>query len=268
MATLAVMRILITGSARAIGAATATELSRAGHDVIATARDASLLDGLDVALRLPLDVTDENSVRSALDRAGELDAIVNNAAISIKGPMESFPIDQLRDMFETNTFGPLRLLQQVVPHWRVRGSGVVVNVSSVQGRLATPLEGPYAGTKHALEAISESLHYELGHFGIRVVIVEPGYTDPGMKQTGRTPGDPAYAPLWEQWEHTDQVVTGPSGRTPPEVVAAAVLRAVEDPTTPLRVPVGEDAAMVLGARSSMDDATFEASMRAVLGATW
>ena len=268
MATLAVMRILITGSARAIGAATATELSRAGHDVIATARDASLLDGLDVALRLPLDVTDENSVRSALDRAGELDAIVNNAAISIKGPMESFPIDQLRDMFETNTFGPLRLLQQVVPHWRVRGSGVVVNVSSVQGRLATPLEGPYAGTKHALEAISESLHYELGHFGIRVVIVEPGYIAPGMKRADRIAGSPDYRELWDQWEGTDQKVAGPGGRPGPDLVAVAIRRAIEDPSTPLRVPVGDDAVAVLGARAQLDDAAFESAMRTTLGVTW
>lgn len=140
------MRILITGSARAIGAATADELSRAGHEVIATARNADLLDHLDVAMRLPLDVTDEASIGNALAQAGELDVIVNNAAISGKGPMEDFPLGQLRDMFETNTFGPLRLVQHVLPQWRSRGSGVIVNVSSVQGRVATPLEGPYSGT--------------------------------------------------------------------------------------------------------------------------
>jgi NAD(P)-dependent dehydrogenase (short-subunit alcohol dehydrogenase family) len=262
------MRILITGAGRAIGAATATELTRAGHEVVATARDPWLLVDLDVALRLALDVTDPRSVATALGSAGELDAVVNNAALNGRGPLEAFPLERLAAMLDTNALGALRVLQPLLPDWRARGSGVIVNVSSIQGRVATPLDGAYSATKYALESLSETLHYELGHFGIRVVIVEPGYTDPGMKQTGRTPGDPAYAPLWEQWEHTDQVVTGPSGRTPPEVVAAAVLRAVEDPTTPLRVPVGEDAAMVLGARSSMDDATFEASMRAVLGATW
>jgi NAD(P)-dependent dehydrogenase (short-subunit alcohol dehydrogenase family) len=106
------------------------------------------------------------------------------------------------------------------------------------------------------------------HFGIRVVIVEPGYTAPGMKRSGQTAGDPAYAQLWNEWEHTDRIVTGPAGRPGPDVVAAAIRRAIEDPDTPPRVPVGDDAAMVLGARSSMDDATFEATMRAVLGATW
>ena len=259
------MRILITGAGRAIGAATATELAGAGHEVVATARDPKLLDDLDVALRLPLDVTDDDSVSRALAAAGEIDAVVNNAALNGKGPLESFPLDHVEQMFRTNTLGALRVLQPLLPAWRARGSGVIVNVSSVQGRVATPLDGAYAATKYALESLSETLHYELGHFGIRVVIVEPGYIAPGMKPTGRNPGDPAYADLWE---HTDQAVTGPSGRPGPELVAKAIRRAIEDPDTPLRLPVGEDAHLVLGARSSMDDATFESSMRAVLGVTW
>jgi len=262
------MRILITGSARAIGAATAEELTRAGHEVIATARDVSLLNGLDVATRLTLDVSDADSVRQALAQAGELDAVVNNAAISTKGPMESFPIDRLREMFETNTIGPLRLLQEVLPQWRVRGSGVVVNVSSVQGRVATPLEGPYSGTKHALEAISETMHYELGHFGIRVVIVQPGYIAPGMKRTERVAGSDDYAQLWEEWEGTDAKLTGPDGRSGPELVAVAIRRAIEDPSTPLRVPVGDDAVAVLAARAHLDDEAFESAMRKTLGMTW
>jgi NAD(P)-dependent dehydrogenase (short-subunit alcohol dehydrogenase family) len=262
------MRILITGSARAIGAATAVELTRAGHEVVATARDVSLLDGLVVSMRLPLDVTDQESVRQAVAQAGELDAVVNNAAISTKGPMESFPIERLREMFETNTIGPLRLLQEVLPQWRVRGSGVVVNVSSVQGRVATPLEGPYSGTKHALEAISETMHYELGHFGIRVVIIQPGYIAPGMKGAGRVTGSDDYAQLWEEWEGTDTKLTGPGGRSEPELVAVAIRRAIEDPSTPLRVPVGDDAVAVLGARAQLDDEAFESAMRKTLGMTW
>ena len=262
------MRILITGAGRAIGAATATELTRVGHDVVATARDPKLLDDLEVALRLPLDVTDAASVAAALDAAGDLDAVVNNAALNGKGPLESFPLDHLEAMFATNALGALRVVQPLLAAWRARGSGVIVNVSSIQGRVATPLDGAYSATKYALESFSETLHYELGHFGIRVVIVEPGYIAPGMKASVRVPGGPDYALLWKEWEHTDRVVTGPAGRPGPEVVAVAVRRAVEDPDTPLRVPVGEDAAMVLGARASMDDATFEATMRGVLGATW
>ena len=141
-------------------------------------------------------------------------------------------------------------------------------MSSIQGRVATPLDGAYSASKYALESVSETLHYELAHFGIRVVIIEPGYTAPGMKSGERVHGDPAYDQLWEQWEHTDRRVTGPAGRPGPELVAGAILGAVEDPGTPLRVPVGDDAGMVLGARSALGDAEFEATMRQVLGATW
>jgi NAD(P)-dependent dehydrogenase (short-subunit alcohol dehydrogenase family) len=262
------MRILITGAARAIGAAAARELTQAGHDVVATARDPSLLEGLEVALRLPLDVTDDDSTRRALARAGSLDAVVNNAAISGKGPLENFPLDRLRLMMETNAIGSLRILQHLLPAWRSRGSGVVVNISSVQGRVGTPLEGPYAASKFALEALSETLHHELGHFGIRVVVIEPGYIAPGMKPADEVRGDPVYDELWEEWAGTDKKVTGPAGRPGPELVAAAVRKAIEDPSTPFRVAVGDDAELVLGARSAMDDAAFESAMRTMLGLTW
>ena len=262
------MRILITGAARAIGAATAEALTAAGHEVVATARDVTLLEPLDVALRLPLDVTSPESVNDAVAAAGPLDAIVNNAALPGSAPMETFPIDRLRAMFETNTFGALRVIQAVLPAWRERGSGDIVNVSSIQGRVGVPLDGAYAATKFALEAISETLHYEVGHFGIRVVLIEPGYTAPGMKKTDPLDQAAAYRGLYEQWEGTDDKVAGPAGRPGSEGVASAIVSAIADSNTPLRVPVGDDANLILAARSQMDDATFEATMRATLGLTW
>src|SRR5450432_3949725 len=112
------MRVLITGAGRAIGRATAVECARRGHEVVATARDKSLLDDLDVAQRLPLDVTDPASIRAALDAAGELDAVVNNAALTGTGPMENFPLDRLQSIIDTYTYGPLRLAQALIPAWR------------------------------------------------------------------------------------------------------------------------------------------------------
>jgi NAD(P)-dependent dehydrogenase (short-subunit alcohol dehydrogenase family) len=262
------MRILVTGAARAIGRATAIECARRGHDVVATARDDRLLDDLDVAKRMVLDVTDLASVRAAVDAAGELDAVVNNAALSGAGPLEDFPMDRLQSIVDTNTFGPLRVVQQLIPAWRERGSGVIVNVSSVQGRVSTPLEGAYAASKYALEALSETLHYELAHFGIRVVIVQPGYIAPGMKASPRHDGPAEYAGLWEQWTGTDAKVTGPTGRPGPELVGVAIADAIENPAAPLRVPVGSDAEMVLGARQHFDDAAFEAAMRKTLDLRW
>jgi NAD(P)-dependent dehydrogenase (short-subunit alcohol dehydrogenase family) len=262
------MRVLITGAARAIGEATAKELTARGHHVVATARDPELLETVEASQRIELDVRDESSIRRALAASGELDAVVNNAGISTKGPLEDYPIQGLRDALDTNAVGPLRLLQPLLPSWRARGSGVIVNVSSVQGRIPTPLEGAYAASKHALEAISETLHYELGHFGIRVVIVQPGYVSPGMKDAGEHPGPDVYGELWEQWNNVSSTLTGPSGRSDPSIVAAAIADALEDPDTPLRVEVGADAETVLAVRRELDDASFEATMRATLGLTW
>jgi NAD(P)-dependent dehydrogenase (short-subunit alcohol dehydrogenase family) len=260
------MRVLVTGAARAIGAATCALLVEEGHEVVATARDARLLDAVPSSQRLALDVTDDESVRAALAAAGPLDAVVNNAAVNGTGPLEAYPLDELRQVFETNTLGALRMVQAVVPAWRARGSGVIVNVSSVQGRVSTPLAGPYAASKFALEALSETLHYELGHFGIRTVIVQPGYIAPGMKETDRHRGPASYDDLHEQWNGTDAKLVGE--RPGPGLVAAAISAAITDASTPLRVPVGDDAHLILGVRRQLDDAAFEAAMRQTLGFTW
>ena len=262
------MRILVTGAARAIGRATVLECTRRGHEVVATARDPRLLDDLDVAQRLALDVTDPASVAAAIDAAGELDGVVGNAALTGRGPLEDFPIERLQSILDTNAYGPLRVAQALIPAWRARGSGVFVHVSSIQGRVATPLEGAYAASKYALEALSETLHYELGHFGVRVVIIQPGYIAPGMKSAERHDGPPEYAELWRQWDGTDAKVTGPAGRPGPEIVAVAIANAFENPDTPLRVPVGVDAETILRTRADLDDAAFEATMRQVIDLTW
>ncbi len=262
------MRVLVTGAARAIGRATVEVLAARGHEVVATARDVALLEGLPAAQVLPLDVRDDASVRAAVARAGELDAIVNNAALTGSGPLETYPLDRFMHVLDVNAVGPLRMAQAVVPAWRERGSGVLVNISSVQGKIGTPLEGAYAASKHALEAISESMYLELGHFGIRVVIIEPGYIAPGMKHDADHPGPEVYAELRQQMAGLDSTLTGPEGRPGPETVASAVAAAIEDPETPLRVEVGRDAAMVFELRRTLRDADFEATMREALGLTW
>jgi NAD(P)-dependent dehydrogenase (short-subunit alcohol dehydrogenase family) len=261
------MRILITGAGRAIGRATAEELLAAGHEVVATARDPGLLADLEGATVLGLDVTDDASVAAGVAAAGEVDAVVNNAALGASGPLESYPLERLRAVIDTNAIGALRIVQPMLPAWRARGSGVVVNVSSVQGRVATPMAGAYAASKYAMEALSEALHYELGHFGIRVVIVEPGYIAPGMKGGGEVRGPEDYAGLWEQWSGTDAKLNA-GGRPGPEIVARAIRDAIENPDTPLRVPVGTDAELALGMRSALGDEEFEATMRSTLGLTW
>jgi NAD(P)-dependent dehydrogenase (short-subunit alcohol dehydrogenase family) len=263
------VRVLVTGAARAIGRATVEVLAQRGHEVVATARDVAQLEGLPAGLTLPLDVRDVESVRTAVAQAGELDAVVNNAALTGYGPLETYPLDRFAQVLDVNTLGPLRVAQAVLPGWRARGSGVLVNISSVQGKIGTPLEGPYAASKHALEAMSESMHFELGHFGIRVVIIEPGYIAPGMKHDDADhPGPEAYAELHVQWGGTVSTLVGPEGRPGPETVALAVANAIEDPESPVRVEVGKDAAMVLELRRTLRDPEFEATMREALGLTW
>lgn len=262
------MRVLITGAGRAIGRATAQALAARGHEVVATARRPELLDDLDVAQRLALDVTDDASVAACFAAAGPLDALINNAALSMHGPLEDYPLDVFSSILDTNVTGALRCIQAVAPAWRARGSGVIVNISSVQGRVSTPVEGAYAASKFALEALSESLHYELGHFGIRVCIVEPGYVAPGMQHVPTHEGPAPYAELHRQWSGTADAVTGPGGRTPVDVAAGVIADAVVDADTPLRVPLGDDAALTLAVRKELDDATFEATMRERLGLTW
>ena len=262
------MRVLVTGAGRAIGRATCEVLTARGHEVVATARDVSLLADLDVDQVLPLDVSDVTSVAAAVAQAGELDAVVNNAGLTGLGPLEDFPLEQFSRVLDVNTLGPLRLAQAVVPAWRARGSGVLVNISSVQGKVGTPLEGPYAASKHALEAMSDTMHFELSHFGIRIVIIEPGYIAPGMKHSSDHQGPEVYADLHEQWSGNDATLVGPGGRPGPELVGNAVADAIEDPTTPLRVEVGQDAELVLSLRRTLSDADFETTMRQALGLTW
>ena len=165
------LRVLITGAARGIGMATAQVLANRGHSVVAT--DISALSGLEGIQAHVLDVTSDDSVARCLKEVGPLDAIVNNAGISGGGPVEGYPLDGFRQMFETNTLGALRVIQGVLPAWRKRGSGVIVNVSSVNGRVSSPLRAAYSASKFALEALTESLHLEVRHFGIRCVLIEP-----------------------------------------------------------------------------------------------
>ncbi len=263
------MRVLVTGAGSGIGAATARVLTDRAHEVVATARRVEALDPLDVAQRLALDVTDEASVAACVAAAGEVDVLVNNAGVSETGPLETYPHDVLEKMFDTNVFGPMRMVRALVPAMRERGHGIVVNVTSVEGRVAAPLAGAYCATKHALEALSETLALEVGHFGLRVVIIEPGYIAPGMRNTVHHGEDgTVYEELRLQWDGADDRLVGPTGRPAPELVGTAIADAIDDPDTPLRVPVGADAELVLATRTQLDDAAFHAAMREVIGLTW
>jgi NAD(P)-dependent dehydrogenase (short-subunit alcohol dehydrogenase family) len=259
------LRVLITGAARGMGMATAQVLADRGHSVVAT--DVAAVSELEGIQAHVLDVTSDDSVARCLAEVGPLDAVVNNAGMFAVGPVEDYPLDRFRQMFETNTLGPLRVIQAVLPAWRKRGSGVIVNVSSVSGRVASPLGAAYSASKFALEALTESLHLEARHFGIRSVLIEPGTIATGIQPSDIHQGPADYAGLWQQWAGAHTKMTGASVPGP-EVVALAIASAIEDPATPLRVPVGQDAEMILGLRRSLDDQAFEGAMRKAVGLTW
>jgi NAD(P)-dependent dehydrogenase (short-subunit alcohol dehydrogenase family) len=231
-------RVLITGCSKGLGRSTAIELAQRGHEVIATARQLETLTDLPVAARLALDVTDDASVGRAVREAGRVDVLVNNAAEIAFAPIESFPFEEIRRLYEINFFGALRTIQAVVPAMRERRAGTVVNISSILGRISRPLNGIYGSTKWALEAVSESLRTELGHFGVRVVLVEPGSIGTGALDAPRSfyRQDDPYLPL------ASAIKLPPREKmTPTQTIARVVADAVESPERQFRWPAGPDA---------------------------
>jgi NAD(P)-dependent dehydrogenase (short-subunit alcohol dehydrogenase family) len=264
------MRVLITGCSTGFGRAAAVELARRGHEVVATARKVEVLDALDVADRLALDVDDDTSVEQAVAAAGPLDALVNNAGFGVIGPVEKVPLAEARRQMETNFFGAVRMIQAVLPGMRERGGGTIVNVTSLAGRIAPPLDGFYSASKFALEGLSEALHYEVNHFGIRVRLVEPGVFETGFRGNVARYGldDAPYDELGRQWDTARDVLLGGEDPPGPEPVAAIIADATESTEPKLRWPAGADADMVLAVRSTSTDEEFEAAMRATLGLEW
>ena len=171
---------LVTGASSGIGEDTAHKLRALGYIVYGAARRTDRLQALaaDGIRPLAMDVTDDASMSAGVNRileeTGRIDVLVNNAGYGSYGAIEDVPIDEARRQFEVNVFGLGRLTQLVTPHMRAQGSGTIINISSMGGKLTTPLGGWYHATKYAVEALSDALRMELRPFGIDVVVVEPG----------------------------------------------------------------------------------------------
>ena len=267
--------VLITGcSTGGIGHAAAGQLAAKGYNVFATVRNAAKAGDLasaDNVTVLELDVREQASVDAALAQVGDVDVLVNNAGFEVWGALEEMTVDDLKDQFETNVYGPFRLILGVLPGMRNRGDGVIVNVSSVAGRVAAPVNGLYSASKWALEALSESLKYETGHFGIRVHLIEPGGVDTPFGDNRRLVGAAAgeespYSELVSQWQQAGQSLT-PDGEAQPGAVADVIVGAIENGDQ-FRYPATQDAEFVLSARKAMTDEQFEQAMRQQLGLTW
>ena len=175
-------RILITGSNSGFGLLSAVTLARLGHDVTATMRNPAKSNALDHAVaakelsitKRTLDVADQASVDAALADAHDIDVLINNAGYEVQSSVEQLTDELMYGQLETNVMGPLRTMRAVLPSWRERGSGVIVNVSSIAGRVGTPYSGAYSASKWALEGLTEGLAQEVALHGIRVALIEPG----------------------------------------------------------------------------------------------
>lgn len=238
--------ILITGTSSGYGKATAAFFLSRGWHVVATMRnpDASRFGDDTGRLRvLPLDVTDEKSIAALIDAAGPVDVLVNNAGIGMVGAFEATPMSAIRAIFDTNSFGVMAMTQAIIPQMRKRRSGTIVNVTSSATLASFPLAAAYTASKQAIQGFSGSLAHELGHFGIRVKLVEPGYA-PTTRFTAN-----AILPL-EQLLPEDYmgfaapILEGfarPAMTTTQDDVAETVWNAVHDVSGQLRFPAGPDA---------------------------
>lgn len=262
-------RAIVTGCSTGIGRATAIELTARGYEVIATARRVEAIADLKVTQTLALDVDSDESVAAAKDEVGTVDVLVNNAGFGVEGSVEEVPLADVRRMFETNFFGSARMIQAFVPAMREQGSGSVVNVTSVAGIVAGPLAGYYSASKFALEALSEALHLEVGHFGVDVLIIEPGSIETrfGANVVDYRDKGP-YAELAELWARAQGVLSGGQTAPGPELVALAICDALDAKSHPLRVPVGTDAELVAATRNTVSYESFEATMRQALQIDW
>jgi NAD(P)-dependent dehydrogenase (short-subunit alcohol dehydrogenase family) len=267
--------VLITGCSSGIGRATAERLAQRGWTVYATARNVEAIEPLGErgCRLLPLDVTDEESMRRVVgevERAeGAVGVLVNNAGYSQSGAVEEVPMEKVRRQFETNVFGLVRMCQLVLPGMRKQGFGRIVNLSSMGGKLTFPGGGLYHASKHAVEAISDALRFEVGGFGVEVVVIEPGLIRTGFAQTAvDSMGEEGSGPYGgfdagvaratrENYER------GPLARLGggPETVAETIERAISAARPRTRYTVTPSAKLLISARRLLPDRAWDGLLR-------
>jgi NAD(P)-dependent dehydrogenase (short-subunit alcohol dehydrogenase family) len=234
--------VLITGASTGIGRAVASAFAAKGFEVFGTSRHPQRTEPIPGVELIALDVTDSASVTAAastvVQRAGRIDVLVNNAGFGVIGAAEESSTAQAQELFDTNYFGLVRVTNEVLPYLRAQGGGRIVNVASVLGFLPAPYAAHYAASKHAVEGYSESLDHETRAFGVRVTVVEPGYTSTSFEANATDVDSPvdSYGPTRE---HVKKVLAqSVQSGDAPEVVARVVLRAATDRAPKPRYPAG------------------------------
>ena len=267
---------LVTGASSGIGQDTARKLQALGYTVYGAARRTDRLRALaaDGIRPLPMDVTDDASMSAGVNRileeTGRIDVLVNNAGYGSYGAVEDVPIDEARRQFEVNVFGLGRLTQLIAPHMRTQGSGTIINISSMGGRLTTPLGGWYHATKYAVEALSDALRMELRPFGIDVVVVEPGcirtaWWAIAADHLEATASGSAYADQIRAVAGTMRSESNQRRYSPPEAIARAIGKIVTARRPRTRYAVGFMTRPLIAARRILTDRAFDHLIGAAFG---
>jgi NAD(P)-dependent dehydrogenase (short-subunit alcohol dehydrogenase family) len=256
---------IVTGASTGIGRAAALALAEAGFEVVGTSRDRSRITDRGGVTFLDLDVTSDDSVaevvQRVLDRFGRIDVLVNNAGVGSAGAAEESSLNQAQSVFDTNVFGVVRMSKAVLPHMRERGSGRIINISSVLGLVPAPYMATYAATKHAIEGWSESVDHEVREHGVRVLLVEPAYTKTAFESNAVAADNPL--PVYDaQREVFGRVMaTAMEGGDEPAVVAKVVVAAATDAKPRLRYTAGPTAGRVSTLRRLAPARAFDRQIR-------
>lgn len=255
--------VLVTGASSGIGAAIAARLVRDGHTVFGTSRKMSGSAGGSGVEMMALDVCSDESVRACVDsllrKTGRIDVLINNAGYLLAGAIEEITIEQAKAQFETNFFGIVRMVKAVLPAMRTQRSGLILNMSSLAGRVPAPFWGFYNASKFAVEGYTESLMIELKPLGIRVSMVEPGAIKTPFYAQAAPPAMPEYSPWRERaFAGTKRFEEKAPG---PETVATAVSKIVASPSPRLRYPVTLEGRMLPFLRRLLPGSVFEAAER-------
>ncbi|OII67951.1 oxidoreductase [Streptomyces sp. CC77] len=268
---------LVTGASSGMGKETARKLLAEGYAVYAAARRVDRMADLRElgAVTLRMDITDDADIRAAVERItaerGGVDVLVNNAGFGMYGAVEDTSVDEARYQFEVNLFGLARLTQLVLPHMRGQGFGRIVNVSSIGGRIYTPLGAWYHATKHALEGWSDALRLELAPFGIDVVIVEPGVIDTEFGDVMVEPmlqrsGTSAYAPLARRLAVSSRAAYAPGKGTPAARLADVIVASATARRPRTRYVAGKYGRPLLTLRKWLSDRAFDRVVMRAAGA--
>ncbi len=255
---------IVTGTTAGIGAATARALHAAGYDVFGTYRKLppARIPGVEyVACDVTSDEAVATAVREVLAKAGRIDLLVNNAGVGLVGAAEESSLEQAKSIFDVNLFGVIRMTNAVLPAMRQQRAGRIINISSVMGLIPAPFLALYASSKHAVEGYSQSLDHEIRGAGIRVVLVEPGYTRTTFESNALA-ADRKSEHYASGRANAEAVLRQEMAKAePPEVVASAVVTAATATTPHLRYPAGRDAATVSLLRRFVPASAFDKSMR-------